>query len=59
LDQRFAYTSTERAGNSWNHDWGQNREFMYQYTSTNTVSEPDGSPAGFAPDSSEFVIYAK
>jgi len=59
LDQRFAYTPAERAGDNWNHDWGQNREFMYEYTSTNTVADPDGSPGGFAPDPHQFVIYAK
>ena len=30
---------------------------MYKYTSTNTVSNPDGSPSGFEPDKDEFVIY--
>jgi ABC-type branched-subunit amino acid transport system substrate-binding protein len=59
LDQRFAYTPTERAGNNWSHDWGQNREFMYEYTSTNTVANPDGSASGLTPDSRQFVIYAK
>jgi hypothetical protein len=56
MDQRFSYTSAERGGN-WSHDMGQGREFMYKYTSENTTSNPDGSPNGFAPDSSQFVIY--
>ena len=30
---------------------------MYKYTSTNTVSNPDGSPSGFEPDEDQFVIY--
>jgi ABC-type branched-subunit amino acid transport system substrate-binding protein len=57
LDQRFSYAATERNGNNWNHDYGQGREFIYKYTSTNTVSNPDGSPNGFTPDSNQFVIY--
>jgi hypothetical protein len=56
MDQRFSYTPAERGGN-WSHDMGQGREFMYKYTSENTTSNPDGSPNGFAPDSSQFVIY--
>jgi ABC-type branched-subunit amino acid transport system substrate-binding protein len=57
LDQRFSWRQTERNGDNWNHEWGQGREFMYKYTSTNTVSNPDGSPNGFEPDATEFVIY--
>jgi hypothetical protein len=57
LDQRFSYALTERLGNDWNHNYGQGREFMYKYTSTNTVSNADGSPNGFAPDPDQFVIY--
>jgi hypothetical protein len=53
------YTPAERSGDIWNHDWGQNREFMYKYTSTNTVANPDGSPSGFQPDDKQFVIHAK
>ena len=30
---------------------------MYKYTSTNTVSDPNGQPSGFAPDPDQFVIY--
>jgi hypothetical protein len=48
---------SERSGNNWNKEWGQGREFMYKYTSTNTVSNPDGSPSGFEPDRDEFVIH--
>ena len=57
LDQRFSYAQSERHGNNWSHENGQGREFMYKYTSTNTVSNPDGSPSGFAPDQDQFVIY--
>jgi hypothetical protein len=49
LDQRFSYAPTERTGDNWNHNYGQGREFMYRYDSTNTVSNPDGSPNGFVP----------
>jgi hypothetical protein len=57
LDQKFSYVSSERQGNNWNPNYGQGREFMYKYTSTNTVSNPDGSPSGFVPDADQFVIY--
>jgi hypothetical protein len=57
LDQRFAYIPSERNGTNWNHYYGQGREFMYKYTSTNTLSNPDGTPNGFAPDPNQFVIY--
>jgi hypothetical protein len=57
LDQRFSYVQSERSGNSWSPDYGQGREFIYKYTSTNTVSNPDGSPNGFTPDSNQFVIH--
>ena len=57
LDQRFQYINTERTGNNWNKQYGQGREFMYRYTSTNTVANPDGSPSGFAPDEGQFVLY--
>ncbi|MGQ0843816.1 MAG: ABC transporter substrate-binding protein [Sporichthyaceae bacterium] len=57
LDQRFQYIASERTGNNWNKQYGQGREFMYKYKSTNTVSNPDGSPSGFTPDDKQFVIY--
>jgi ABC-type branched-subunit amino acid transport system substrate-binding protein len=57
LDQRFSYINSERTGDNWDHNMGQGREFIYKYTSTNTVSNPDGSPNGFAPDDKQFVIY--
>jgi ABC-type branched-subunit amino acid transport system substrate-binding protein len=57
LDQRFAWTPTERYGQNWNPDYGQGREYMYKYTSSNTVSNPDGTPSGFEPDPDQFVIY--
>ncbi|MGQ0843237.1 MAG: ABC transporter substrate-binding protein, partial [Sporichthyaceae bacterium] len=57
LDQRFQYVQSERTGNNWNKEYGQGREFMYKYTSTNTVSNPDGSPSGFTPDEDQYVIY--
>jgi ABC-type branched-subunit amino acid transport system substrate-binding protein len=57
LDQRFQYIDSERTGNNWNKEYGQGREFIYKYTSTNTVSNPDGSPSGFQPDPDQFEIY--
>jgi ABC-type branched-subunit amino acid transport system substrate-binding protein len=57
LDQAFQYIQSERTGNNWNKELGQGREFMYKYNSTNTVSNPDGSPSGFEPDADQFVIY--
>ncbi|MBA3744370.1 MAG: ABC transporter substrate-binding protein, partial [Sporichthya sp.] len=61
LDQRFSWTKAERGGDSssqtWNAEHGQGREFMYKYTSTNTTSDPNGAPSGFAPDPDQFVIY--
>jgi hypothetical protein len=57
LDQKFQYTAAERGTSGWSSENGQGREFMYKYTSTNTVSNPNGSPAGFAPDDKQFVIY--
>jgi ABC-type branched-subunit amino acid transport system substrate-binding protein len=57
LDQRFSYAPSERNGNNWNHDYGQGREFIYKYDATNTTSNPDGSPNGWAPDPNQFVIY--
>ena len=61
LDQRFSYSKAERGGSStdqtWNPNYGQGREFMYKYASGNTTSDPDGSPNGFEPDPTQFVIY--
>jgi hypothetical protein len=57
LDQEFSYVPTERAGNNWNHDMGQGREFMYKMNSTNTTANPDGSANGFQPDPDQFVIH--
>jgi hypothetical protein len=61
LDQQFSYTPAERGGNygqqTWNHQLAQGREFMYKYENQNTVSKPDGSPSGFAPDPNQFVIH--
>ena len=61
LDQRFSFAKAERGGTgaqqTWSAEQGQGREFMYKYENTNTVSNPDGSPSGFAPDKDQFVIY--
>jgi substrate-binding family protein len=57
LDQRFSYVQSERNGDNWNHDYGQGREFIYQYTSENTRANPDGSSNGFQPDPTQPVIY--
>jgi hypothetical protein len=56
LDQRFSYVQSERTGDNWNHDYGQCREFMYKYNSTNTTSNPDGSPNGFTSDPDQFEL---
>ncbi len=57
LDQRFSWAQSERHGNNWSGTNGQGREFIYKYESSNTMSNPDGSPSGFAPDPDQFVIY--
>ncbi len=60
LDQKFSYTAAERGGSytdqTWNGQMGQGREFMYQYNGANTVSNPDGSPSGWRPDPTRFII---
>jgi ABC-type branched-subunit amino acid transport system substrate-binding protein len=61
LDQKFSWSKAERGGTgtdqTWSKEYGQGREFMYKYDSTNTVSDPNGTPSGFQPDSDQFVIY--
>ena len=57
LDQRFAWTNTERYSDHWSTTNGNGREFMYKYNSSNTVANPDGSPNGWTPDTDQFVIY--
>jgi len=57
MDQKFSWVSTERTGDNWNHEYGQGREFIYKYTSSNTVANPDGTPQGWIPDPDQFVIY--
>ncbi|HEY3603483.1 MAG TPA: ABC transporter substrate-binding protein [Sporichthyaceae bacterium] len=61
MDQKFSYTPAERGGSyenqTWNHDEGQGREFMYKYDNANTVAHPDGSPNGWVPDPDQFVIH--
>src|SRR5581483_629661 len=57
LDQKFSWAQSERSGDNWSRDNGQGREFIYKYTSTNTVSDPNGSPNGFTPDPTEFVLH--
>jgi ABC-type branched-subunit amino acid transport system substrate-binding protein len=59
LDQKFSWTDAERYGDNWNAEMGQGREFMYKYTSVNTVGRPNGSPSGFVPDPTRFVIHAR
>lgn len=55
LDQRFQYTAAERSSEGWSPHNAQGREFMYKYTSSDTVANPDGSPSGFEP-AENFVI---
>jgi hypothetical protein len=57
LDQKFSYAQSERGGDNWSADNGQGREFMYKYTDTNTVSNPNGTPNGFQPDPNQFVLH--
>jgi hypothetical protein len=57
LDQRFTYVASERQGDNWNHDYGQGREFIYQYTGLNTASGPDGTSDGWHLDPTQGVIY--
>jgi hypothetical protein len=63
LDQKFGYTKAERGGDAANQTWdremAQGREFMYKMTSDDTVSNPDGTPAGWQPDPDQFVIYTR
>jgi hypothetical protein len=59
MDQKFSYAPSERFGDHWDAENGQGREFMYKYTSVNTVANPDGSPSGFEPDPRGFVIHTR
>jgi ABC-type branched-subunit amino acid transport system substrate-binding protein len=59
MDQKFSYAPSERFGDQWDGENGQGREFMYKYTSVNTVANPDGSPSGFEPDPRGFVIHTR
>jgi hypothetical protein len=57
LDQKFSWRSSERSPNGvTDQDLGQGREFMYKYTDTNNVSNPDGTPNGWQLDR---VIYTQ
>jgi hypothetical protein len=57
LDQKFSWAPAERlspeqikSGALTDQSLANGREFMYRYDSTNTVSNPNGSPNGFVPD---------
>jgi hypothetical protein len=63
MDQKFSWKPSERLspeqirqGTTTDQTLGQGREFMYKYTSTNTVSNPDGTPNSFMPDPDYFVL---
>jgi ABC-type branched-subunit amino acid transport system substrate-binding protein len=63
MSQRFSWKPSERLtpddvknGTLTDQDLAQGREFMYKYTSSNTVGNPDGSPSGFAPYPDLFVL---
>jgi ABC-type branched-subunit amino acid transport system substrate-binding protein len=58
LGQTFMYNPGERS-NNWRDDTAQGKEYMYKYTSTNTISNPDGSPSGFEADKDQFVIHTR
>ena len=57
LDQKFSWAQTERTGTNWSSENGQGREFMYKYETNNTVSNPDGTPNGWAPDKDQFILH--
>jgi hypothetical protein len=57
MGQRFQWVQSERSGDNWNHEYGQGREFIYKYMDSNTTADPDGTPNGWIPDPSQFVIY--
>jgi hypothetical protein len=58
LDQSFSWVQSERgAPGTGRAGLGQNREFIYKYEDPNTVSNPDGTPNGWKPDPTQFVIY--
>ncbi len=57
LDQKFQYIQSERFGENWNKQNGQGREFIYKMETTNTVSNPDGTPQGWVLDPDQGVIY--
>jgi hypothetical protein len=58
MGQKFTYTRAER-GDSWRDDTGMGHEYMYKYTSANTISNPDGSPNGFELDPTQGDIYTR
>lgn len=55
LDQSFLWSGNGREGMN---EHGNRREFMYFYESTNTKSNPNGTPNGFKP-AEQFEIWAK
>jgi ABC-type branched-subunit amino acid transport system substrate-binding protein len=57
LDQRFSWTPAER-GDDYDGELANGREFMYEYTSSDTVSNPNGSSSGFTP-AQNFVLHAR
>jgi hypothetical protein len=57
LDQTFSWRPAER-GDNFTGNYANGREFMYEYTSSDTTSNPNGSPSGFAP-AQNFVIHAR
>jgi hypothetical protein len=58
LDQSFSWRPAERH-DDYTGSLANGREFMYRYSSSNTVANPDGSPSGFTPDDKQFVIHAR
>jgi hypothetical protein len=57
MGQKFQWVASERTGDNWNHQYGQGREYIYKYMSSNTTANPDGTPNGWIPDPDQFVIY--
>ncbi len=61
LGQSWSYNKAERGGSGTEQTWtdkqGQGREYMYKYENSNTISDPDGTPQGFRPDTDQFEIY--
>jgi ABC-type branched-subunit amino acid transport system substrate-binding protein len=59
MGAKFSYIPSERSGDHWSDDNSQGHEYMYKYISTNTVSNPDGSPNGFELDKDQGQLWTR